>query len=95
MQCTTIKQGSECFFMSTSGCSFTGGACNPVVEQCEGCDNITMQSSGRFCRVYADPTAKWAFGSCNFATHVKAPQQVETKAINPLKASKRAAAGRR
>ena len=90
MNCATIKEGTSCAFMSATGCSFNGGHCEPVVEQCEGCAQIKEYSEGRYCVTYANPAAKWALGRCNFATHVKDDTKVEKK-INPLKASKRAA----
>lgn len=94
MQCTTIKNGIECNFMANRGCTFSGGACSPVVEQCEGCARVIEQPTGRYCKSYADPATKWAFGTCNFATHIEAPKVAEHKPVNPLKASKRAG-GRR
>jgi hypothetical protein len=42
-----------------------------------------------YCHTFPDPAAKWRFGACNFATHVKGQAKVEIK-LNPLKASKRA-----
>jgi hypothetical protein len=76
--------------MSATGCSFNGGHCEPVVEQCEGCAQIHEYSEDRYCLTYGNPAAKWALGRCNFASHVKDDTKVERK-INPLKASKRAA----
>jgi len=35
--CTTIKEGMECPFMTTSGCSYNGGICHEIVEECNGC----------------------------------------------------------
>jgi hypothetical protein len=87
MQCTTIKNGVECNFMSARGCSYTSGACNAVVEQCTGCARIVEFPSGKFCATYADPGAKWAFGTCNFATHIEMAKPQEHKPVNPLKAS--------
>jgi hypothetical protein len=52
--------------------------------------------NGVYCTTYADPRAKWAIGSCNFATHVKIEQKVEeVKMKNPLKASKKAGGGKK
>lgn len=94
MQCVTIKNGIECSFMSKKGCTFTNNACNTIVSQCEGCGHV-MEFNGRsYCKTYADPSMKWSFGSCNFATHVEAPKVAEQKTVNPLKASKRASRGR-
>ena len=88
MECATIKEGTSCAFMKPAGCSFNGGKCHPVVEQCEGCAQVNEYPEGRFCATFGNPEAKWAIGRCNFATHVKADQKEEKK-INPLKASKR------
>lgn len=90
MDCSTIKEGTFCAFMSATGCSFNGGNCNPVVEQCQGCAQIQEYSGSQYCKTYGNPAAKWAHGRCNFATHMKDEAKAEKK-INPLKASKRAA----
>ena len=48
-----------------------------------------------YCTTSANPSAKWNLGVCNYATHVEKEAPVVAKAkINPLKAAKRAAAGR-
>lgn len=88
MNCTTIKEGTDCGFMTKSGCSFNEGHCNPVSEQCDGCNQIKEFPNGRYCLTYGNPEAKWTLGRCNFATHIKMEKKVEKK-VNPLKASKR------
>lgn len=90
MDCATIKEGTYCAFMSATGCSFNGGQCYTVVEQCEGCANVKEYPTGKYCQTYGNPESKWVLGRCNFATHVKAEKKAEKK-INPLKASKRGA----
>ena len=76
--------------MSAEGCSFNGGSCHTVVEQCEGCAQIKEYDSGQYCLTYGNPASKWSLGRCNFATHVKGVKK-DDKKINPLKASKRSA----
>jgi hypothetical protein len=89
MNCSTVKPGTACTFMSPKGCSFNGGSCHPVIEQCEGCDRSKTFESGMFCLSTPDPSQKWKLGNCNLATHIKkTPVQAAAK-INPLKASKR------
>ena len=96
MQCATIKQGIECAFMTRKGCNFNGGRCHVIVEACDGCAKTLTNDEGTFCTVAPNPEAKWARGKCNFATHIKNAEEIpEEKKLNPLKASKRAAAGRR
>ena len=96
MQCATLKKGIECAFMSNKGCTFNGGRCHVVVEACEGCANTITLEEGTFCTKAPNPEAKWARGKCNFATHIKTAEEIPNdKKLNPLKASKRAAAGRR
>ncbi|HMK66431.1 MAG TPA: PxxKW family cysteine-rich protein [Thermodesulfobacteriota bacterium] len=91
MDCATLKAGTACTFMTAKGCSFSGGACFTVIEQCEGCDRNKEFSSGKYCISFPNPSQKWKLGNCNLATHVKkAPVQTATK-VNPLKASKRSA----
>ena len=94
MVCQTIKVGRECAFMTKSGCGFNGGACNPVVEQCEGCARILVSAdAGKYCMMYPNPAAKWSMGACPSATHKKTVKQETVQKVNPLKASKRSKKG--
>ena len=72
MQCATIKEGVECSFMTKKGCSFNGGNCESIVEQCQGCERTKEYLNGVYCLVYPNPSAKWRRGTCNMATHMKA-----------------------
>jgi hypothetical protein len=83
--------------MSQKGCTYPGGACFEIVEQCEGCSRIVQYETGKFCSVYPHPAMKWRKGVCNFATHVnKEVKKDETgKKINPLKATKRVSSKKR
>lgn len=97
MKCQKVKPGIECTHWKKSGCTFPGGICQPVVEQCltggknnEGCSNIMEFNGSKYCTVFAEPAAKWEDGLCNFATHRKAERKVIEQKINPLKAAKRA-----
>jgi hypothetical protein len=89
MDCSTVKSGVECVFMTKKGCAFNGGTCHPAVEACDGCSRTSEYSSGWFCTACPDPSSKWKNGRCNLATHVKDAVKSETSKINPLKASKR------
>ena len=90
MKCATLKPDTECVFMRKDGRSFNGGACHPIVEQCQGCNYVVSFSTGQFCKAYGDPTTKWLDNRCNFATNYQAEATAETnKKLNPLKASKR------
>ncbi|MFH1217402.1 MAG: PxxKW family cysteine-rich protein [Pseudomonadota bacterium] len=71
----------------------SSGFFNPIIEACEGCDRIIEANSNKYCQTYAYPESKWRLGFCNFATHKKPEITVGTAKVNPLKASKRAAAG--
>ena len=64
----------------------------PVVEQCEGCDRIEDGATARTCNSYSNPAHKWSRGTCNLASHVKVKVRKKV-AVNPLKASKKAAQG--
>ncbi|MBW1759562.1 MAG: PxxKW family cysteine-rich protein [Deltaproteobacteria bacterium] len=89
MICKTVRDGSECSFMTAQGCSYKGGSCRQIIEQCEECKRTVELSSGWYCTACPDPELKWKVGNCNLATHVSR-EVAETKAkINPLKASKR------
>ena len=94
MLCQTIKKDKDCFFWSTSGCSFTGGQCRVVVEKCEGCARTEQWPTGSYCSSYPAPDKHWSLGICNMATHIKLEEEKVQKALNPLKASKRRATGR-
>ena len=96
MLCQTCKPGTECLFMEKTGCTYNGGKCYPIVEQCQGCDRAVEYATGIYCNAFPEPSLKWVNGSgCNLATHVKKAQGTTNgKKINPLKASKRRSAGR-
>ena len=94
MLCQTIKKERDCFFWGTSGCSFPGGQCRAVVDKCEGCGRTEQWPTGSYCASYPAPDKHWALGMCNMATHIKLEEEKVQKALNPLKASKRRAAGR-
>ena len=91
MECTFVKPGRECTFMSRGGCGYGAPSenCEPVVESCAGCDHVEDWDGGQFCKLWVSPAGKWSMGACNMATHIKIEQIVEKK-VNPLKASKRA-----
>jgi hypothetical protein len=89
MICETVKKGTECLFMKKTGCSYNGGQCYPVVEECEGCSRVLDFDMGRFCISFPYPAQKWQKSSCPMSSHVKKGQKVDAQKINPLKASKR------
>lgn len=94
MHCLSIKEGVDCTFMTKKGCSFNGGSCKPVVDSCDGCDRTLNVTEGSYCLSFPDPEVKWRRGPCNLATHVKNGKKESQVKVNPLKASKRSAAGR-
>lgn len=64
-----------------------------IDDRCEGCERVEEVSGGKYCQKYAEPAFHWEDDQiCSFATHVKREIKVVKKIINPLKASKRAAA---
>ena len=93
MICETTKKGSECFFMSKSGCTYNGGTCHTVVEKCEYCEKIVEFDGKNYCLLAPQPELKWSVGECNLASHIKREAKKE-QVINALKASKRKAAGK-
>ncbi len=95
MQCATIKKGVNCSFMKKKGCSFNEGHCQQIVEPCQGCSRVSTYEDGDFCNVVPSPSTKWRVGPCSFATHVDRKREEVAQKINPLKASKRAAASRK
>ncbi len=95
MICNVLKEEIDCVFMTRQGCTYNGGHCEPVVEACESCGNIKEIDTDYYCVTSANPAAKWSHGTCNYATHVEKESPVIAKTkVNPLKAAKRAAAGR-
>lgn len=99
MQCNTLKPGWECAFMSTGGCGFAEpkasgrNECEPVVEECTGCENVHEFLAVKYCKSFPSPEDKWRLGLCNFATHKKVAKASQDPKVNPLKASKRASRG--
>jgi len=95
MQCVTLKNGVECAFMTRKGCNFNGGQCHAVVDSCQGCSRSIQFPEGTFCNVAPNPSVKWARGNCNMATHLERKPVEQAQKLNPLKASKRAAGGKK
>ncbi|MCP3953692.1 MAG: hypothetical protein GY697_15960 [Desulfobacterales bacterium] len=91
MLCTTIREGQECHFMTNAGCSYNGGLCHEIVEKCDGCNRKSEYAAKWYCTACPEPDAKWKYGNCNLATHVKSTVASKAQKVNPLKASKRAA----
>ena len=81
MICTTIRDGKECPFMTAKGCSYNGGICHEIVEQCSGCNRSIEYKTGWYCSAYPDPTMKWKVGNCNMATHTKATNKTAMRTI--------------
>ena len=77
------------------GMMYNGAVFQPVVDKCEGCGRVRDFEGAHYCSSYPMPDAKWSMGACNFATHVKAGAGGASAKVNPLKASKRAAKGRK
>ncbi len=71
------------------------GQFSEIVKECEGCQNIKIDSdtpNKRFCRVYLYPETKWSNGKiCPMSTHVKREMKEEVKTQDPLKLSKQKA----
>ncbi|MFH2093968.1 MAG: PxxKW family cysteine-rich protein [Pseudomonadota bacterium] len=89
MICTTVRAGDDCVFMTAKGCGFNGGACLPIIDQCNGCQRTKEFETGIYCVAAPDPSLKWKVGNCNVATHVKTVEIKKKQKINPIKASKR------
>jgi hypothetical protein len=75
--------------MTAKGCSYNGGICHEIVEQCNGCGRKEEVQTGWYCASCPDPSLKWKIGNCNMATHVSSTAMQASAKINPLKASKR------
>jgi hypothetical protein len=71
---------------------YSSGQFQAIIDKCEGCGRIVEVEASKFCRTFVAPAAKWRLGFCNFATHVKPEIVAAAIKVNPLKASKRAAA---
>jgi len=89
MICTTVRNGVDCTFMKKKGCSYNGGVCREIAEQCKGCSRIIIFESASYCSVAPEPALKWKNGICNMATHIKVEVTKTQTKINPIKASKR------
>lgn len=77
------------------GMAYNGALFQPVIDKCEGCGRIREFEGGQYCSSYPMPTAKWSMGICNFSTHARTSNGGTQAKVNPLKASKRAAKGRK
>lgn len=97
MQCQTVLPGTECTFWSKQGCIYETKSCQTVVDECAGCERIVEGTIGKVCSVAPAPSLKWAndLKLCNFATHRKIEIKLDDTKTNPLKASKKAAAGKK
>lgn len=76
------------------GMLYNGAVFHPVIDKCDGCNRVRDFEGATYCSSYPMPEAKWALGLCNFSTHMKAQVAAHAK-VNPLKASKRAAKGKK
>lgn len=74
--------------------TLTGNPAHKIVDQCVGCAHVQEIGESKYCRAFADPAAKWMFGTCNLGTHVVRKLGGEVKKVNPLKASKKAMKGK-
>ncbi|OIP44856.1 MAG: hypothetical protein COZ12_07265 [Deltaproteobacteria bacterium CG_4_10_14_3_um_filter_60_8] len=79
---------------NVSPINYASGLFTPIIEKCEGCERVVTTEQAKYCTAYTDPAAKWKLGICNFATHQKPETLVVKIKVNPLKASKRAMAGK-
>ncbi|MBW1697730.1 MAG: PxxKW family cysteine-rich protein [Deltaproteobacteria bacterium] len=89
MICETIRKGTDCPFMTAKGCSYNGGICHEIIDNCKGCNRTKQFSSGWYCTAWPDPSLKWKTGNCNMASHLSKETSSARSKINPLKASKR------
>ena len=94
MLCSTTRSGMECFFMTEKGCTFNGGTCHEAVDKCTECGHLIEVADKKYCRAFPDPASKWALGDCNFSTYSEWKQVGTQHKVNPLKASRKAAAGK-
>jgi hypothetical protein len=58
MLCQTVKMGFECAFMSKKGCGFFNGSCEKIIDKCDGCTKTIDYESGKYCKVYPDPSGE-------------------------------------
>ena len=93
MICTTVRKGKECSFAGKSRCGYILNTCFPIVEKCNGCNNIEVFNEKTYCKSYMSPEMTWKTG-CGLATN-KVLKVEDTKKLNPLKASKKASKGKK
>jgi hypothetical protein len=90
------KQYFEGAQKTEQGLMYKGLILKPIIDKCEGCERAVRFEDQRYCTSYPDPERKWAHGACNFATHIRASVDKGGQVkVNPLKASKRAARGKK
>ena len=78
-----------------AGVKVNGVIVKPIIDKCEGCERARAFEGENFCTNFPVPASKWRMGSqCNMATHIQ-KQAAAVQKVNPLKASKRAAQGKK
>lgn len=80
---------------TSEGMMYNGALFQPVIDKCEGCGRVREFEGAQYCSSYPMPSSKWSMGVCNFSTHARTSQGAAQGKVNPLKASKRAAKGKR
>ena len=80
--------------LAEGGMKYNGVIFQPIIDKCEGCGRVRDFEGAQYCSSYPMPASKWTMGNCNFSTHTRVMQAAQGK-VNPLKASKRAAKGKR
>jgi hypothetical protein len=67
----------------------------PIIDKCEGCSRVLTgpEPGPSVCRAFLVPASKWRSGNCPMATHLRKDLVEDKKRMDPLKASKRKAAG--
>ena len=64
-----------------------------IVTECLGCGHKTVTD---YCNRYIDPSRQWTRqGGCAMRTHNKPNVIIDGKKLNPIKASRRAAGGKK
>lgn len=88
MKCVKVRKDKECVFAIKNGCSFINNTCNPIVDECNGCENTIVYDNITYCKSYMDPKIKWVNGRCPMCS-VKINIKKDEHKLNPIKASKK------
>jgi len=96
-KCETVRPGVPCLFWKIrkisdkkkkGHCSFIGGKCLPIVEECGTCNYIVNIGPQKFSEAYMKPSTQWIVPPCPMNTHIIKDTKEEKQIFDPRKLAK-------